>query len=179
MINVEDQNELFKLIASYLKKDISCIAIGGTAMMFSGYKNTTKDIDLVFQNNKDRDNFIDAIKELGYKEISLIKIYDKKRLKSKTKPKIFTRGEERFDLFTKDVFGFKLELNNNFIEKDDFIDKNELNIYILPKEYLILLKSITNREKDYEDIETIIKIEKEINWELIINEAINQKNINS
>ncbi len=179
MINVEDQNELFKLIANYLEKDISCIAIGGTAMMFSGYKNTTKDIDLVFQNLKDRNIFIEAIKKLGYKEKSLIGIYNKERIKNKNKPVIFSRGEERFDLFVKDVFGFKLTLNNNFIEKNDFIDKSELNIYILPKEYLILLKSITNREKDYEDIETIIKLEKEIDWELIINEAIKQKNTNS
>ena len=49
MINTQDQEELFRLIAEYLEKDISCTAIGGTAMMFSGYKNTTKDIDIIFR----------------------------------------------------------------------------------------------------------------------------------
>ncbi len=144
-------------------------------MMFSGYKSTTKDIDLVFLDNKDRNIFIAAIKELGYKEKSLIGIYDEKRRSKKSRPKIFSRGDERFDLFVKDVFGFKLEINNKFIQKNDFLGKSELNIYILPKEYLILLKSITSREKDFEDIETIIKIEKNIDWNLIINQAISQR----
>ena len=68
MINTEYQEALFKLISNYLKKDIHCIAIGGTAMMIKNYQNTTKDIDLVFKNEKDRESFISAIKELGYKE---------------------------------------------------------------------------------------------------------------
>ncbi len=52
MINTEDQEALFTLISTYLKKNVTCYAIGGTAMMFYGYKTTTKDIDLVFHNNQ-------------------------------------------------------------------------------------------------------------------------------
>ena len=52
MINTKDQEHLFKLIADYLDKDITCIAIGGTAMMFAGYKTATKDIDLVFASEQ-------------------------------------------------------------------------------------------------------------------------------
>lgn len=179
MINMEDQEQLFKLISNYLEKNVSCIAIGGTAMMFLGYKNATKDIDLVFKTNKDRDIFIKAIEKLGYKESSLIGIYDKKRQQNKNKPKIYSRGEERFDLFVKNVFGFKIELNNNFMQRNDFIEKKELNLYVISEEYLILLKSLTNREKDFEDIQGIIKEKKDINWDFIIDEAIKQKNNNS
>ena len=39
---------------------------------------------------------------------------------------------------------------------------------------LVLLKSITNRDKDFEDIETIVKIEPNIDWNLIIDYAIMQ-----
>ena len=44
MINTQDQDQLFKLISNYLDKDITCYALGGTAMMYYGFKNITKDI---------------------------------------------------------------------------------------------------------------------------------------
>jgi len=178
MINTEDQEELFKLIAEYLAEDVTCLAIGGTAMMFAGYKNATKDIDLVFESENQRQIFIDAIKKLGYKEKALFGIYDEKRRVHKNKPKMFSRGEERFDLFLKDVFGFKLDINTAFTQRHDFLGKKELIVKILSKEHLLLLKAITGREKDAEDIETIIEIEKNIDWQLIISEAIKQKNSN-
>ena len=176
MINVEDQNQLFKLIAKYITKDIYCTAIGGTAMMYLGYKNITKDIDIVFNNQEDRKIFVEAITKLGYREKSLIGIYDKDKQKNKNKPQIFERGEERFDLFVKNVFGFKIK--TEFVQRIDFIQEKELIIHTLTEEDLILLKAITGREKDYEDIETIIKTKEEINWDYIIDEAIKQKESN-
>ncbi|MBN2368304.1 nucleotidyltransferase [Candidatus Woesearchaeota archaeon] len=179
MINTQDQEELFKLIAEYLSADIRCLAIGGTAMMFSGYKNATKDIDLVFESEKARLTFIKAIEQLGYKEKSLIEAYDDKRRRHKGKPTMFSRGDERFDLFVKNVFGFELDVKNTaFTQRHDFIGKRELIIKVLPKEYLLLLKAITGREKDEEDMETIISIGKDIDWQLIVDEAIKQKSKN-
>jgi hypothetical protein len=174
MINNDDQQELFRLIAEYLDKDIECTAIGGTAMMFQGYKTTTKDIDLVFKDETDRKAFIKAIEKLGYIQKSLKFLYDEKRLKGKNIPLIYSRGEERFDLFVKGVFGFEIEFGK-FIQRHDYIGKKELIIYTLSKELLILLKSITNREKDYEDIETIVQKEKDIEWKTIIEAAISQR----
>ncbi len=178
MINTEDQDQLFTLIANYLKTNIRCVAIGGTAMMFLGYKNTTKDIDLVFDTNDDKNIFVKAIQELGYKKQSLADIYDKKRQALKEKPEMYTRGDERFDLFVHTIFGFQLTTNDEFIERRDYISKNELIIQLPNKETLILLKAITRRPKDHEDIETILRIEKNINWEEIIRAAIQQKKNN-
>lgn len=176
MINTEDQEALFKLISEYLDKDIECIAIGGTAMMFSGYKTTTKDIDIVFWNDKDRTTFIKAIEKLGYTERSIKGVYDKKREKHKGKPKMFSRGDERFDLFVKNVFG--VEINSEITQRNDFIGRKTLIIRILTKEDLILLKSVTNREKDLEDIKAIFEKEKNIDWKRIVDYAIRQKNNN-
>jgi len=176
MINTQDQEELFKLISEYLSNDVECLAIGGTAMMFSGYKNATKDIDLVFTSEQQREIFIKAIEQLGYKEKAIFDVYDKKRATHKGKPKMFTRGDERFDLFAKDVFGFKLDVNStSFTQRQDFLGKKALIVKVLPKEYLVLLKSITGREKDQEDIETITEIERNIDWQLIVQEAIRQR----
>jgi hypothetical protein len=54
MIGTKDQEELLRLISDYISCDLVCTAVGGTAMMFLGYKSATKDIDLVF---KKRDHF--------------------------------------------------------------------------------------------------------------------------
>ena len=176
MINTQDQQQLLKLIADYLEQDLTCIAIGGTAMMFKGYKNATKDIDLVFKTEKDRKTFIKAIEHLGYKQIALANIYDEKRKTHTSKPLMYSRGDERFDLFVKDVFGFELSFAQvAMTEKIDVIGKYEMSIQLPSLEILVLLKAITGREKDYEDIETILQIEKDINWKELIMQAIEQK----
>ncbi|MBC8495653.1 hypothetical protein H8D36_05850 [archaeon] len=177
MINTKDQEELLKLISRYLEEDVTCYALGGTAMMFYNFKNTTKDIDLVFGTEKERNYFIKAIKELGYKQQSIKGVYPKEKEQEKSKPLMFTRGDERFDLFLKEIFGFKItdKIKERFYARHDFIEKKELIIKVLSKEDIILLKSITNREKDFEDIQTILEKDKEINWDLIINEAVNQR----
>ena len=178
MINNKDQEQLFELISNYLTRDIECFAIGGTAMMFYGYKNLTKDIDLVFKDKKDRDSFIGAIKELGYKEKSIKGIYPQEKENLVGKPLMFTRGDERFDLFLKNVFGFELgdDILKDIKQKHEFLGKKELILNILPEEYIVLLKAITNREKDFDDIVKIIEKNKDIDWKIIIDIAINQKN---
>jgi hypothetical protein len=175
MINAKDQEELFRLIADYLSEDTECVAIGGTAMMFQGYKNSTKDIDLVFKTERERKVFIQAIEQLGYSQKSLKVVYPNKS-NIKNKPLIYSRGEERFDLFVKDVFGFEIDFSV-FVQRNDFIGRKELIVFILSKEYLILLKSVTNREKDFEDIERIVNVQKDIDWGVIVDSAIkNRKN---
>lgn len=176
MITTHDQESLFTLIADYMSADVECIAIGGTAMMFLGYKNTTKDIDVVFKNKEDRNVFINAIEKLGYSQTSMKVVYKNKKRSHKNNPLMYARGEDRFDIFLKDVFGFKIDFTSEYVtQRHDFIGKKELVVYVLNKEHIFLLKSITNREKDFEDIETIVKIEPLINWDLIINLAIEQK----
>ena len=176
MINTQDQEELLRLIADYLQEDLTCMAIGGTAMMFLGYKNTTKDIDLVFKTEAERRAFVHAIEQLGYKEKSLVALYDEKKRKMAGRPKIYSRGEERFDLFARSVFGYDLDFDmTKIVQRLDFLGKHELIVYVVPKEELLLLKAITHREKDDEDIATIVKIEKTMNWDSIIDKAIAQR----
>ena len=172
LINNEDQNNLFELIADYLKEDIACFAIGGTAMMFHGYKSATKDIDLVFHSEKDMSSFIAAIKELGYKERPISKIYSDKRSSGQNKPKMFTRGEERFDLFKENVFSLKMPKETK--GKFDFIGKKTLTMFTPTPEWLIILKITTNRERDIDDILTICEKEKDISWDMIVDSIIKQ-----
>lgn len=180
MITAEDQEQLLKLVADYLERDVVCIAIGGAAMMFAGYKSATKDIDLVFSNEDDRKAFVRAIEQLGYGRRALAGIYDEKRKEHEDKPQMYTRGDERFDLFVRSVFGFELSVDLDLVtQRHDFLGKKELTLYVPPVEYIIILKAITGREKDYEDIEAIIKTEKSIDWEKVVELAFQQKDKNT
>ena len=172
VITTKDQEALFKLVADYLARDITCIAIGGTAMMFQGYKNATKDIDLVFLSDEDRQAFEQALVQLGYKKQGLSGVYDERRRERSDAPHLFSRSDERFDLFVTSVFG--LEPTTAMTQRHDFLGKSELIIKVLSIEELILFKAITLREKDQEDIELIIRSEKTIDWDRIIDRAMAQ-----
>ena len=175
MIQQEDQENLFRLISSYIKKDVVCYSFGGTAMMYYGYKTTTKDIDLLFDTEGTRDTFIDAILVLGYKRMSMVSVYPANLINEKKKPEMFTRGDERFDIFLKNVFQttFREEMKKRFFARHDYtMGKNTLTVFVLSKEDLIFIKSITRREKDFDDIITIVQRESNVNWNLIIEEAL-------
>lgn len=175
MIQQEDQESLFRLISSYIKKDVICYAFGGTAMMYYGYKTVTKDIDLLFESEMDYNAFADAIIVLGYKKTSMISVYPSALIKEKRKPEMFTRGDERFDLFLKYVFqtAFREEMKKRFFGRHDYtMGKNTLTVFVLSKEDLIFLKSITQREKDFDDILTIAQKDGNINWNLVVDEAL-------
>ena len=80
---------------------MECYAFGGTAMMFYGYKDETKDIDLLFKDESSRDEFVGALKKLGFDETTLINVYIPEKLREKNIPLMFKRDESRFDIFTK------------------------------------------------------------------------------
>lgn len=179
MITTKDQDDLFRLLAEYIGTDVVCVAIGGTAMMYLGYKTATKDIDLVFASARERRVFVAAIEELGYRERSVVGVYDGKRTKHEGRPLMFTRGQERFDLFVGDVFGMKVEVSHvGKVERRDFLGRHGLTILLLPIEELILLKAVTRRDRDHDDIESIVRVEKLIDWEHIIDKAIERRKEN-
>lgn len=177
MIHTKDQDELFELISSKIKQDITCYAFGGTAMMFYGYKEGTKDIDLAFETEEQRQGFIQAIEELGFRKISLKNIYNEQKNKQENKPLMFSRGDERFDLFARQIFQTKLTdaIKERSRERRDYIRKdNTLTVKVLAAEDIILLKSVTDRENDFTDIELLLKKEQEISWQTIVEEAVRQ-----
>lgn len=174
MITHEDQINLFKLISRQIASNITCYAFGGTAMMFYGYKDETKDIDLLFEKEEDRQEFIKAIKSLGYEETSPMNIYIPKKLREKHKPLMYKRGDSRFDLFVKKIFRTRIseKMKEDLFAIHDFKEKNNFKVKVLRKEHLVLLKSVTERDKDFEDIKNITTKEKNFDWQYLVEEAI-------
>lgn len=171
MLTHDDQLSLLKLISKQLKKNITCYAFGGNAMMFYGYKAETKDVDLLFETIEDRDEFIKAIKVLGFQQSSPINVYVPEKLKDKHKPLMFSRQDYRLDLFVKKIFRTKLSPK---MKEDKFAvhEFEKLRINVLRKEHLVYLKGITNRQNDFDDIRLILSKEKNFDWNYFIEEVL-------
>ncbi|HJX05420.1 MAG TPA: hypothetical protein VJ461_01795, partial [Candidatus Nanoarchaeia archaeon] len=174
MITQSDQMDLFRLIARGIKKNITCYAFGGTAMMFYGYKDGTKDIDLLFEKEEDRQDFIQAIEKLGFEKSDPIKIYIPEKLRDKNRPLMFKRGESRFDLFVKQIFKTLLspQMQEDLYAVHEFKEEHTLTVKVLRKEHIAFLKAITERQNDFDDIKNIISQDKGFDWQYLVDEAI-------
>ena len=171
MIDVNEQQDLLQNIAKKLKREITVYAVGGTAMMFHGMKDATKDIDLVFNDEKERKIFEKAAKSLGYKEFDSIVVYGTKK---ENQPIMLARGDaERFDLFNYHVISFFFSDNMKKRAENTIEFGEKLTLKIADVHDLILMKCATNRQKDAEDVQTIIETQK-IDWRIIIEEAKHQ-----
>lgn len=168
MINIQDQEQLFKDAGKILKKRIECFAIGGTAMMFLGLKEYTKDIDLVFSNKEDRKIFKEALIKIGYKEMESRIIYGARE----NIPQMVYLADWRIDLFLPEVIDFIFSENaqGRIIETHEY---SNLIIKVADPHDILLMKCATERQKDINDVESIMK-NTIINWKLIIEEVKNQ-----
>src|SRR3989344_1137634 len=169
MITIDQQQKLLLNVARRLSKKITIYAIGGTAMMFLGFKDATLDIDLVFKNEKDRAVFKEAVKSLGYLEMDAIKIYGVKR----NTPEMFKLNDERFDLFVVEVVDFIFSENMKQRTEQTHQFGETLILKIANPHDIILMKCATDRLKDKDDARKIINLGK-IKWELLVEEAKKQ-----
>lgn len=169
MIEIKGQEELFIRIASIMEKKIIAYAIGGTALMLRGLKDATLDIDLVFENDKDRNVFIDAVKKLGFPEEDAFVIYRQR----KDVPLVFKIKGSRIDLFLEKIITstFSSSMKERANHTHEF-GKNFIVKAANPHDILIM-KSATDREKDNQDIISIINKTK-IDWDIILSESKEQ-----
>ena len=174
MINYEDQMDLFKIISKRITKDVQCYSFGGTAMMFYGYKDETKDIDLLFERDEERKEFIRAIEDIGFSKYNLFSLYIPEKLKNKNKPLVYDNKGIRFDLFLNKIFQTSLsdKMKEDLFAVHEFREKYNLKINVLRKEYLVMLKAVTERKSDFDDIRIIIDREKKFDWQYLLDEVI-------
>ncbi|MBI4451270.1 hypothetical protein HY642_04815 [Candidatus Woesearchaeota archaeon] len=168
MISIERQQRILLNLAQELRAPVTAFAVGGTAMMFLGLKESTLDIDMVFKDAKHRDLFKRAAEKLGYRKMDALKIYGAKN----NMPEMLTLGDERFDLFVMDVvdFIFSEAMQQRAQDTHQFGDK--LILRIANPHDIILMKCATDRLKDKDDARQII-LNTAINWNIIIEEAKN------
>lgn len=169
MISIEKQQDLFIAISKKLKKKIVVYAIGGTAMMFFGLKEATLDIDLVFENEKDRKEFKKAVQNIGYKEFNPAFVYGERI----NKPEMLKLDDSRLDLFIDKIIHFVFSKNMKERAKTIHQFGDNLIIKIADPHDLIMMKCATDRIKDKDDVKSIL-LNKTIDFDIIIKEAENQ-----
>lgn len=165
-IGVKEQEEIFKLIGRTLKKRVECYVVGGTAMMFLGLKEVTKDIDIVFKEKEAYEEIKKTLINLGAKEPKT-KIINPEKVSS-----VLSLGNARFDLFYDYLISFKLteSIAERVIEAHEF---SNLTVKVISPEDIILFKSFANREGDRIDVANLLK-KVNINWNVILEEAQEQ-----
>ena len=172
MISIGGQQGLLLAISKKLKKQITIYAVGGTAMMFLGLKDSTLDIDLVFENKEDKEIFKEAAKSLGYKELDSKIVYGGRV----NRAEMLTLGDERFDLFIKEVIDFIFSENMQKRAKQIHQFEDKLILKIADPHDILLMKCATDRLKDLDDAKSIIDNE-DLNWRIIIDEIKNQNKL--
>ena len=170
MINIEEQQEIFITIGRSIKKKIIAYAVGGTAMMFQGYKESTLDIDLVFTTEEEKEIFKQALLSTGWKSMDERIVYGMKR----NRPNMLQLGDARFDLFVVKIVNFEFSegMKTRATQTRQYGD--DLIIKVADPHDIILMKCATDRAKDKEDVKNIIQQHKNIDWNLLIQEAQQQ-----
>lgn len=137
--------------------NVKYLIIGGLAVNIYGYTRNTCDIDILIEDSlENRKNLRQAFLEIGIGDIPAIETM------------VFLPGWTDFSLF----FGIRLDVmtsikgleDQNFdvlLEKATIVMLNEITIYFIDYQSLIVAKKATNRLKDQLDLEQLGEIKPE------------------
>ena len=129
------KNELIQ-IDTLLKNEIEIYLIGGSAMSYYGYKDATKDVDILFKNKYDCAEFFNAITELGYETSEQ---YFPPVVQMEATFFIYKDDEIWIDLFVENVMG-KFELTDSIMSRSvrTKLSTKKLNINCLDRHDIFL-----------------------------------------
>lgn len=168
MTDLKEQEDIFNLIGSNLKRKIKCFVIGGSAMLYYKLKDATKDVDIVLLNEGDRRYILKFMKNLGYAERNPKILYISKR----NVPILLQREQNRFDLFSRTIINLKF--SDGMMERSNIVyEYSNLIVNVVSPEDIIILKCATDRAGDRLDAANIIK-NTNVNWGTLFEESINQ-----
>lgn len=168
MIDIGQQEDMLIAIGKILSRKIFVYALGGTAMMLRGIKNSTLDVDFVFENENDRTEFMNALKKLGAKGSDVTLVYGL----NKNAPRMLEFKNCRFDMFLNKIVtsAFSDYMKGRANQIHEF---GNLIVRAADPNDILIMKSATSRAKDTTDIIEIVNKSK-IDWEIIISEAEEQ-----
>jgi len=155
-------------IARKLRQRTKVYLAGGAAMALINLKEATKDIDVVVETEAEVKSLLLALEQLGYKDPHDFVTINYQRMHARA---IRQNADGfRWDIFEKVIAG-KLSLSNDMIARASQYAKSTgtLQLSLLSKEDIFLLKSITEREGDLEDMRVIA--ESTVDWKVVAREC--------
>ena len=144
-INAEELFELIRSISKFIEKEIKMYALGGTALTILNIKKSTMDVDINIESNDEYHYICKIFENLGFERNGI---------------RWISQEGLAFDLFYgSNILG--TELLPNCIEKSKFIKSfDNIKLYTLPLEDIIISKLARGDSRDFDDIKMILKIKK-------------------
>lgn len=167
MFNKIELEQWLDSIGQYITEPIKVFMIGGGALSFRNMKPATKDVDLVVKSKHDLDILSEAIIKSGFKQTT-----DFENEFYLTALAVFMKEDSRIDVFLKQI-GKMLTLTQSMIQRaEHYKDYGKLSIYLVSNEDIFLFKSMTTRDGDILDCDSILA--KGISYETVYEEVVNQ-----
>lgn len=177
---------LFEEIGKNLSSQVTAYLIGGENMRIKELKSRTKDIDIVVETKEDYELLMKAFTILGYTPKGNVE-FSTEDLRLYPSIILQHTNRSRIDLFTKKILR-KLSLSSHMISRSNSIHFGSLKLGILSNEDVFLLKAVTSREGDIQDMATLAKMnyasnnqfqQRTFDWDIIWEEILNQENENN
>lgn len=176
--------DLFEDIGSVLEKKVTVYLIGGENMRIKGLKSKTKDCDVLVKDKNAYDVFTEALVEMGY-DSNEVKDFSKEDKNIHPSMILEHKNRSRVDVFTQKIRK-EIFLSKKMIERAEFQTFKNLRLGMLANEDVFLLKSVTSRDGDIQDMAALVmgrrlddKMQKyDFNWDIVWNEILLQEKDN-
>ena len=181
----EGHPKLFDDIGANVPEFTRTYLIGGENMRIKGLKARTKDIDLVVETKEDYESIITALTKLGYTPRTN-DVFSKEDLRIYPSIIMTHPNRSQIDLYTKKILR-TLSLSSTMISRADLEDHGYLRLGLLRNEDLFLLKAVTSREGDIQDMAALARLsyigdgkfrQPEFDWDIVWSEILRQEEEN-
>lgn len=161
-------NRELRRLESKLQRGVTIYVAGGGAMALVDLKVGTKDIDVVLDSITQVDSLTSALRRLGY--VDPRKIVPTRRFKMPERAVLENKDQFRWDIYERAIAN-KLVLSKGMIgrTRDYPTGSKTLRVKLLAREDIFLLKSVTERAGDLEDMRRLA--EAGLDWSRISEEC--------
>ena len=164
--------DFFNLLSTRLETPLRVYLFGGEAMRIKGLKRSTKDLDIVVTDDSSYRALKKALTALKYNEVDADQIPLADRRLSPSG--IFVNEDyPRVDAFTHTICG-KFILTDEMFSRSSIEEKGELTLGVASNEDLLLLKAVTEREGDIQDMVALARTPG-FEWRIVLKELVNQE----
>ncbi len=156
-------SEAFDEINKNIRNKINVYLIGGAVLLYHNLKPGTKDIDLIVNSKEEYESLINTLKKNDFTLEKPTREYHKLNLEN-----ILIKDNYRFDIFNKIVCN-NLFLSDNMIKRAKLIKEyKNIKLFACSLEDILVFKSITDRDGDIGDCQSIARTNP--NWNVILDE---------
>ncbi len=160
-----------KELGNALEKETDIYLLGGGNLILRGLKDTTKDIDIVLDDEESYQRLVKSLINLGYGEK---KNLDEAYENLEASIILDKDHSPRWDVFLK-IVADSLHLTPGMKTRSDKKKKyGNLRVHLLNLTDIFLFKAITEREGDLEDCALIVRQEN-IDWKTLMKEIKEQE----